>query len=362
MLKGEVCVTMSVVDEFAMVEVALSRLHAVYPHADRVLIVDNDDAEVVARWQLQADSTTQVRKAVGIYRTERGGSVVDLHLQAFMRTAADWWFKIDPDTFVRRPLNSETDPGAFSGTLQAGIPRASLQGGCIVGGREAVARILSAGVLRSSELLNYERTWAAGNGVLLRRARERGLVSFDFIHAWACERIGVRLHDHPEINSRWLRPPPDGERYAVTHPHKECSADETGTPVTDLDALLSAILPDQCSFALVRGNLPMPPHGTLSRAIVVDWCRRPSLGLGSDGDQAARHVLGARAAGARFVVVAADARTSFGRYPELAEYLLDNFEVVFWQDDLALIFDLSRASLRGPHLEWYRYARQSGSS
>jgi hypothetical protein len=79
---------------------------------------------------------------------------------------------------------------------------------------------VESGVLLSPELRVPERSWARGNPNLLDRAR-RGLVSFDFVHAWACHEIGIPLIEHPEIRSEWRRPPAEPDRYAITHPHKD---------------------------------------------------------------------------------------------------------------------------------------------
>ena len=370
MLNGEICVTMSVVDEFALVKASLSRLHAAYPNAQRVLLIDTEAVDAIARWRLHADSRTVIRAACGTYRTERGGAVVELHLRSFMETGAEWWFKMDPDTLVRRPFVSPVCPTSFSGTLQMGLPRPSLQGGCIVGGRPAVSRLLRSEALRSRDLLDYEGTWAKGNGVLLRRAREHGLVSFDFVHAWACERVGVPLDNHPEIKSQWLRPPSDGVRYAITHPHKnlhavggpgESGIEECGR-LTDLEALLSAILPAKCVIAVVgeSKSVSEPSCGRTLRTIVSGRGRTSCTEIRTDSDEAIDRVRVARAQGADFIVVPANARTWFGYCRGFAEHLITHYEVVFWQDDLAIVFDLSRPSLHGPHINWYQSPRTTG--
>lgn len=353
---------MGVVDEFALVQASLSRLQAAYPQAKRVLIVDAEATDVIDRWRRLSDSRTVVRPAAGIYRRGRGGAVVDLHLRCFMSSGAEWWIKMDPDTFVRRPFESLPRPTSFSGTLQTGVPRPSLQGGCIMGGREAVSRLLRSEVLRSRALLNYHATWATGNGVLLRRAREHGLVSFDFVHAWACESAGVPLENYAEINSQWLWSPVDGARYAVTHPHKQLDAvdcfgepDGTGCSPPDLKALLSAILPADCAigvFSRSKGIILSSHARSVNMTVGED--PRSSSEAQTASEEAITRVRAARAQGVTFVVIPASTRTWFGGCCAFAEYLLNHYEVVFWQDDLALIFDLSRPSLRGPHMAWYQ--------
>jgi hypothetical protein len=361
-LNGRLCATISVVDEFALVEASLSRLRRAYPDSNCVLLVDADAVDVVEHWQRLSDSKTSVREAFGFYRIDRGGLVVDEHLRAFTSTDADWWVKIDPDTFVRRPLASSVDSACFCGTLQSGLPRPSLQGGCIIGSREAAILLLQSRALRSPELLDYATTWAEGNGVLLRRAREHGLVSFDFVHAWACERAGLPLVNHPEINSQWLQPPADGVRYAITHPHKNLGSIGEGTEggpvghpvVSRLEALLRTVLPAKCVVALVgEAERLAPSTGRTVRAFLVNDGQCSSTATPSHGDEAIGRIQSSRDQGAEFFVVPASSRLWFSSNQALAKYLIDKCEVVFWQDDLAIIFDLSRPSLHGPHIDWY---------
>jgi hypothetical protein len=107
----------------------------------------------------------------------------------------------------------------FFGTIQGGNPGPSLQGGCIGGTRDAARALVESALLLSPALIDPERTWARGNPFLIDRARV-GLVSFDFLLAWACRQAGIPLVAHPEIRSEWKQPPLDPSRYAITHPHK----------------------------------------------------------------------------------------------------------------------------------------------
>lgn len=362
-MNGKICITMNVVDEFNLVKASMSQIHKAYPNSLIVLFVDTEKGEVYNQWQLFADSKTQVRQAFGIYQIDRGGIVVGVHLRSFLATNADWWIKIDPDTFVRRPLVSAMKPNCFFGTLQTGLPRPSLQGGCIGGGRAAASRLLDSGVLFSQDLLDYERTWAAGNGVLLRRARELGLVSFDFVHAWACERVGIPLVNHPEIKSLWLRPPRHGNQYAITHPHKNPDMFGTTTPgeseerdqTLTLQALLRTTLPTKSVIALVSEykSFVLTDKEKIVRSILLRKVPATQKPDPTDSDEAIHRVRVAREQGAKFLVIPASSRSLFSYYRGFATYIINHYEVIFWQDDLALIFDLERPSLQGPHIDWY---------
>ena len=218
----ELCFTMSVVDEVDLVRDRVARIRAVYHDCTIVLLPDGPEADAL-RWPTARGTSTR-RTEGGLYALEGGGRVVEAHLEAFLETGALWWFKVDPDTIVRRAFRTLPEQTCFFGTLQGGNPAPSLQGGCVGGTRDAASRLVTTGILRSPELLDPGRSWARGNPFVQARAG-RGLVSFDFIHAWACREVGVPLVDHPEIRSEWQLPPDDADRYSVTHPHK--ALDET---------------------------------------------------------------------------------------------------------------------------------------
>jgi hypothetical protein len=211
----ELCFTMSVSGDCELVADRVARIARVYPGCTVVLLTDTG-----ADWSLGRRPAVLVTRATGgsLYALENGGRVVQVHLEAFLQTDARWWFKIDPDTVVRRAFADLPTETCCFGTVQGGNPGPSLQGGCI-GGTRGAARRLASGLLGSPAILDPGATWGRGNPHVLARARN-GLVSFDFIHAWACRELGIPLRDHPEIRSEWKRPPDDAERYAVTHPHK----------------------------------------------------------------------------------------------------------------------------------------------
>jgi hypothetical protein len=214
---NELCFTLSVTDERDLVEDRLRRIERIYPTARLVLIPDGREAAghvwptgpgVVVR----ASMTPQ-------YAVGSGGRVVQTHLESFLETDARWWFKVDPDSVLHRGFRELPDGICFFGTLQGGNPGPSLQGGCIGGTRAAAELLAESGLLLSPALRAPEQSWARGNPILLERAH-RGLVSFDFVHAWACRELGITLVEHPEIRSEWKQPPADSDRYALTHPHK----------------------------------------------------------------------------------------------------------------------------------------------
>ena len=205
-----VCFTMSVIDEYDLVDDRVARLQAA--HWDCRIVVLPERCGV---WP----QSVEVRPVERLYSVGNGGLVVERHLEAFIASGCTWWFKVDPDTVAWRPFNHLPEDACFFGTLRDDEPGPSLQGGCIGGTRAAAAALLESGALRSPLLLDPGASWAAGNPHLAARA-EAGLVSFNSVHAWACREAGIELRDHPEIRSEPRDPPADPWRWAFTHPHK----------------------------------------------------------------------------------------------------------------------------------------------
>jgi hypothetical protein len=219
---GELCFTMSVTDEVELVRDRVARLQRIYPGCSVVLLPDGVEAARRA-WPGGRGVSVQASPE-SLYAATNGGLVVQRHLEAALGSAAAWWFKVDPDTVVWRRFRRLPAGQCFFGTIQGGLPWPSLQGGCIGGTRAAVEALAGSRALLAPELLEPGRSWAGGNEVLLTRARA-GLVSFDFVHAWACREAGIPLIPFDEIRSEWRQPPPDPRRYAVTHPHKALDVD-----------------------------------------------------------------------------------------------------------------------------------------
>lgn len=245
---------MSVVDERELVHDRVGRIRHVYPRSTVVLLLDGDLREEA--WP-SGDGIVMRATGGALYALEGRGLVVHAHLEAFLETDARWWFKVDPDTVVRRRITALPDEPCFFGTLQGGEPAPSLQGGCIGGTREAAARLVESDILFAPELVDVGGTWGRGNPNVLARA-QRGITSFDFVHAWACRRLGIPLRSHPEIRSEWKEPPAAAERYAITHPHK--TLDEAAEREQDRDrrlvsrrvlALIDHVVPEGARVAVV---------------------------------------------------------------------------------------------------------------
>jgi hypothetical protein len=245
---SSVCFTMSVTDEYDLVEDRVARLQTTYRDCRVVLFPEHCGA-----WP----SGVEVHPVERLYAVGKGGLVVERHLVAFVASGCAWWFKVDPDTVAWRPLHHLPEERCFFGTIQGGEPGPSLQGGCIGGTRSAAIALLESGALRSPSLLDPEASWARGNPNLAARV-DAGLVSFDFVHAWACREAGIELRDHPEICSAWRDPPTDAWRWAFTHPHKWLDPDADTLNVRERRAvagrfadLIESKLPITASVAVV---------------------------------------------------------------------------------------------------------------
>ena len=224
---SSVCFTMSVADEYDLVDDRVARLRAAYRDCKIVLFPEHCGV-----WP----SDVEVRPVERLYPVANGGLVVERHLEAFIASGCEWWFKVDPDTIAWRPLNHLPEDVCFFGTVQGGEPGPSLQGGCVGGTRAAAQALLASGALRSPALLDPATSWAGDNPHLAARV-EAGMVSFDFVHAWACRAAGIELRDHPEIRSEWRDPPADAGRWAFTHPHKWLDVEAESLQVSERHAV-----------------------------------------------------------------------------------------------------------------------------
>jgi hypothetical protein len=258
-----VCFTMSVTDEYDLVDDRVARLQAAYRDSKIVLFPEHCGA-----WP----HGVEARPVERLYPVANGGLVVERHLEAFIESGCAWWLKVDPDTVAWRPLHHLPDDVCFFGSIRSGEHGLSLQGGCIGGTRAAAAALLASGTLRSPSLLDPEASWARGNPSLRARV-EAGLVSFEFVHAWACRAAGIELRDHPEIRSEWRDPPVDAWRWAFTHPHKWLDVEAESLEVKEREAiawrlaeLIERELPIGASVAVASKGVESLVHDVNRRA------------------------------------------------------------------------------------------------
>ena len=345
---SELCFTMSVVDELELVRSRVARIRAAYPSARVVLLVDPVERSRVplASWSL--GMRVEARPVPPeLYAVRRGGQVVQEHLDTALEGSARWWFKVDPDTVVRRALTRLPADECFFGTMQGGAPGRSLQGGCIGGTRAAVERLATSGVLLSPKLSDFASTWARSNPNLLDRGRA-GFVSFDFVHAWACRELGITLRDHPEICSEWRQPPADPDRYAITHPHKSLDEDAERRVVAERAHVAERVV------AMMRERVP----GGARVAVVSKGDERlmtlgertirhfPAIGETyagfhpSDSEHAVSLLERERERGAEYFVIPATALWWLDHYVGLARHLETRYRLVASQEGTGAIWSL----------------------
>jgi hypothetical protein len=237
-----VCFTMSVADEFDLVDDRVARLRAA--HRDCKIVLFPEHCGV---WP----SDVEARPIERLYGVASGGLIVERHLEAFIASGCAWWVKVDPDSVAWRPLLHLPEDACFFGTLQDGAAGPSLQGGCIGGTRKAASALLASGALRSPSLLDPATSWAQGGPDLAAR------INFGLVHAWACRAAGIELRDHPEIHSQTREPPADAWRWAFTHPHKWLEVEDRSLVANERDAvavrladLIERELPTMASVAV----------------------------------------------------------------------------------------------------------------
>jgi hypothetical protein len=92
-----------------------------------------------------------------------------------------------------------------------------------VGWTLAAAQCLfSSQIFLSKDLVDYERTWAAGSKRVQKWVRKTRRMSTDWVTGYTAAVLGVPQYDFPEVRCTWRQyVPNDGLNYAVTHPCKE---------------------------------------------------------------------------------------------------------------------------------------------
>ncbi len=346
---SELCFTMSVVDELELTRSRVARIRNTYAAARVVLLADPVGSATVPLEAWPRGPNVEVRPVqVGLYSVARGGQVVCEHLEAFLEGDARWWFKVDPDTVLRRALTRLPGEECFFGTLQGGEPGPSLQGGCIGGTRAAVERLATSGVLASPALADFAATWARGNANVLARARA-GLVSFDFLHAWACRETGIELRNHPEIRSEWRQPPADPGSYAITHPHKSLDEDaerrvaaQRARVAEQTVAMMRERVPGGACVAVVsKGDERLLAVGGRS-VRHFPTVRGEYAGFHpSDSDHAISLLEDERARGAEYLVIPDTALWWLDHYSGLARHLESEYRVVAKQQGAGAIWSLT---------------------
>jgi hypothetical protein len=204
----------------------LARLRQVYADSHVLVVSDGDSDPEIAR--VCATHRATYTRGTRLFGVEHGGAPVQRMLDCCLRTDADVFIKIDPDTDVRsrfRSMPSASD-AAIYGTVQSageGANRlASIQGGCIIVPRRA-AEILAASALLSSDRLKPPAlAWAVSAYSRARAAA--GLTSYDWTLGWVCRELGIPSREHPEVFSRYranLFDTLSFRRAAIVHPRFE---------------------------------------------------------------------------------------------------------------------------------------------
>jgi hypothetical protein len=206
-------------------EACLREVRRHYPGSRVIVLSDGDDDPRFARLaeRFGAEYTAGER----LYGIEHGGKMIQRMFDAFLLRPSDYLFKIDTDTRIHRRFRYLPTGCIAFGTLEWETARSgtrldfpSIQGGCTGFTLEAARRIAESGLLLSDELLDYRRTYA-DNADAVSRARRRGMISTDFVTRYACRRLEIPLVEFDEVRSLYCgKIAPDGEGFAVTHPHK----------------------------------------------------------------------------------------------------------------------------------------------
>lgn len=201
----------------------LGSIRAVYASSPIIIRADGDDDPSIGIVGRRFGA--EVIYGPWLFTIERGGQIVDEMLRLFLRAPTTWLFKVDPDTRVHRRFERLPTVDCIFGTVQQQGGLFSIQGGCVGFTVGAARRLHASGAARDPALARVPPPWAF-NRALRDRPVERGLISVDWVVGWTARQLGIPLVDWPEILSEWqLQPDLEGDRYAVTHPHKPTMID-----------------------------------------------------------------------------------------------------------------------------------------
>jgi hypothetical protein len=200
----------------------LKRLRSHYPKSRIVVLSDGDnDARLPP---LCTKFGAEYVLGQRLFLVEHGGDAIHRMLGAFLlRGESDVLVKIDPDTFLRRPLYQLLDrnANAIAGTITQTEPEQvrAIQGGFIAITRAVAQKWFDAKLFESPRLKPPALEWVVSDAC--RQRASQGFSSHDWTIAWAARETRVSLVDHPEVRSYWHTDPPRISAMraaAVSHP------------------------------------------------------------------------------------------------------------------------------------------------
>lgn len=192
----------------------LDLVRIAYPAARIVVDVDGDQDPGWKR--LETLHRAEVYYGERLFLLARGGAIVNRMLRHHLDDPEGrrWIFRIDTDTEIRRRFNYLPEADYF-GSYVEGL----VQGGFIGMTREALQRIERSRCLERPDL-RIASTWQRGNPIIAEKRVRLGLLSFDWLVAWAMREAGIAGERFPEVMSRWRDPVPTSVDVAVAHPCK----------------------------------------------------------------------------------------------------------------------------------------------
>lgn len=200
--------------DFARAIWCLDLVRIAYPAARIIVDVDGDPDP---NWQrLETLHRAEVYYGERLFLLPRGGEIVSRMVRRHLTDPDNrrWLFRIDTDTEIRRQFRQLPDADYF-GSYSEGL----VQGGCIGMTRDALQKIENSRCLERPDL-RIASTWQRGNPIIAEKRVRLGLLSFDWMVAWAMKEAGITGQPFKEIMSRWRDPVPAHVDVAVAHPCK----------------------------------------------------------------------------------------------------------------------------------------------
>lgn len=195
----------------------LGNLRNAYPDARVFVITDGFRPDAEELKSISNAHGAEFHEQEKLIRLDRGAEWWHRFFALACLDAPTHAAKVDPDTWVHRPLVHFPDAAAFGRVENRFLDVENLQGGFQVFSRTAMLKMLVSG-----EPLHHryrdQRNWNIRN--VCRMSVEQGKISTDFTLMAMLRRLGLKWAHSPEIDSWWHQPPRFKAGAAVTHPHK----------------------------------------------------------------------------------------------------------------------------------------------
>lgn len=233
----------------------LSNLRNAYPHVPVFVISDGLEQEGIRKVAKKYKAGFEV-----YHRLKHPITMGGLWWYRFACVAltmdCDWIIKIDPDTFIRRPLIFFPACGVFGNLLNRGKDDEHIQGGCMGINVAFLSKIMH--VFIDPELQNPWQWCPEG---WMENFKSIDEVSTDFLMMWALKNFSNDYTHSPEMATYFKFIPPEiiPYLYAASHPHQilPLVGDPKPTPENIIPPGMNSLVNENIQFT---HTTPTPPN------------------------------------------------------------------------------------------------------